>query len=193
MFAQSIVCRATLFAVLALTHVATSHAQPVHVSAEGVGQVLIYPYYTTRNGWSTLLSIVNNDAANGKAIKLRFLEGKNGALVASLNVFLAADDIWTGAVVAGSSANDPPKLVSNDNSCTWPILRTRGTITETGTVVVPSNFEFSNRAYVADGDAAALQTIDRTREGYVEVIEMASIPSSSVPRSALAQQISLAS
>ncbi len=190
---KPILYRATLFALSVLALVSTSHAQPVHVSAEGVGQVLIYPYYTTRNGWTTLLSIVNNDGANGKAIKLRFLEGKNGALVASLNVFLAANDIWTAAVVAGSAASDPPKLLSNDNSCTWPSLRTQGTVSETGGPVILRDFEFSNRGYVADGDSTTLQTIDRTREGYVQVIEMASIPSGTTPRSALVQQIATAS
>ena len=103
-------------------------AQPVSLNPEGIGQVLIYPYYTTRAGWTTLLSIVNNDAANGKAIKLRFLEGKNGAPVASLNVFLAADDVWTGAVVAGSSEDQPAMLVSNDGSCTWPNLRRQDSV-----------------------------------------------------------------
>ena len=164
--------------------------QPVSLSPEGIGQVLIYPYYTARNGWTTLLSIVNNDSANGKAVKVRFLEGKNGASVASFNLFLASDDVWTGAVLAGSSANDAAKLVSNDKSCTWPILRSQGMVSETGGVVIPTIFEFSNRAYVADGDSVALQTIDRTREGYIEVIEMASIPYDGETSSALLKQIS---
>ena len=176
----------TLFALSLWGIVSTTQAQPVHVSAEGVGQVLIYPYYTTRSGWTTLLSIVNNDAANGKAIKVRFLEGKNGALVASLNVFLAANDIWTGAVAAGSSDDQPPRLLSNDHSCSVPSLRSG--ITETGVRTVGS-VSFSNQSYVADGDSAALRTIDRSREGYVEAIEMASIPLNRTMPSALTQQI----
>ena len=88
-----------------------AHAQPVSLSAEGIGQVLIYPYYTVRNGWTTLLSIVNNDSVNGKAVKVRFLEGKNGASVASFNLFMAPDDIWTGAVVPDSSDTKGARLI----------------------------------------------------------------------------------
>ena len=180
---------ATLLAASLLGIVSTTQAQPIHVSAEGIGQVLIYPYYTTRNGWTTLLSIVNNDAANGKAIKVRFLEGKNGALVASLNVFLAANDIWTGAVAAGSADDQPPRLLSNDTSCTWPNIRAQRTTSETGVIVTAPNLTLSNQAYVADGDSVAQQTIDRTREGYVEAIEMASIPVNRTMLSPLTQQI----
>ena len=147
-------------------------AQPASVSPEGIGQVLIYPYYTVRNGWSTLLSIVNNDLANGKAVKLRFLEGKNGAVVASANVFLAPNDMWTAAVLPGG-ANGAPQLVSNDESCTYPLLRVAKTAT--GQTTQPT-LSFDTKAIVADGDAIALQTIDRLREGYFEAIEMASVP-----------------
>lgn len=172
-----------------LAFATTIQAQPVHVNPEGIGQVLIYPYYTVRNGWATLLSIVNNDSANGKAVKLRFMEGKNGAPVASLNIFLGPDDVWTGAVVAGSSADQPPKLISNDKSCTWPNLRSTTVITETGAVVTTPSLAFSNQSYVADGDSVAVQVIDRTREGYFEVIEMASIPFAPSAPSPLIRQI----
>ncbi len=187
---MTLAVRRVAFAVSALLcGSSVVQAQPVHVNPDGIGQVLIYPYYTVRNGWTTLLSIVNNDSANGKAVKLRFLEGKNGALVASLNIFLAAEDVWTGAVVAGSAADLPPKLVSNDFSCSWPNLRTTTAITETGSVVTTRSLAFSNQAYVADGDSVAMQTIDRTRDGYFEVIEMASIPFDREALSPLARQI----
>jgi hypothetical protein len=161
-------------------------AQPVHVSSEGIGQVLIYPYYTTRSGWSTLLSIVNNDSINGKALKVRFLEGRNGALVGSLNVFLAADDIWTGAVVAGNADDQPARLVTNDWSCTFPSFR-KG-ITEAGGRADPV-FQFDNNGYVTDSDILELKTMDRTREGSIEVIEMASIPIDRKAPTLLAAQI----
>lgn len=168
---------------------AAAEAQPVSLSPDGIGQVLIYPYYTTRNGWTTLISIVNNDSANGKAVRVRFLEGKNGAPVASLNVFLAADDVWTGAVVAGSSEDQPATLVSNDGSCTWPNLRRQGTVTETGAAVPTPSLAFSNRAFIADGDAVALRAMDRTREGFIEVIEMASIPFNRLAQTPFTAQI----
>ena len=169
--------RAAFLLALLFATFSAAQAQPVSLSAEGIGQVLIYPYYTVRNGWTTLLSIVNNDSVNGKAVKVRFLEGKNGASVASFNLFLAPDDIWTGAVVPGSADTKGARLISNDDSCTTPNFRS------------PLGLEFSNQAYVADGDSVALQTIDRTREGYFEVIEMASIPFDNKAPSALIRQI----
>ncbi len=174
-----------LASLSALSATSAADAQPVSLNSEGIGQVLIYPYYTTRAGWTTLLSIVNNDSANGKAVKVRFLEGKNGASVASFNLFLAPDDIWTGAVVPGSSEAKGAQLVSNDDSCTFPSFRPLQTLIATP----PPSIEFSNQTYLADGDSPALRTIDRTREGYVEVIEMASIPYSQAAPSPLMQQI----
>ena len=40
-------------------------AQAVNLNPDGLGQVLIYPYYTTNGGNQTILSVVNTtDAAN---------------------------------------------------------------------------------------------------------------------------------
>ena len=161
---RSIIRRSVFLLASLLGAACATCAEPVHINPEGIGQVLIYPYYTVRNGWTTLLSIVNNDSANGKAVKLRFLEGKNGALTASLNVFLAPNDVWTAAILAGTGSDAPPRLASNDLSCTFPTLRSA------------TSLAFSTRALAADGDALALQTVDRLREGYFEVIGMADIP-----------------
>ena len=68
-------------------------AQAVHLSQTGLGQVLIFPYYTVRttsnnNSYTTLLSIVNA-SDDTKALKVRFLEGQRGAQVMDFNLFLA--------------------------------------------------------------------------------------------------------
>ena len=60
---------------------AAGAAQAVNLNPDGLGQVLIYPYYTTRtdgagNAYNSLLSVVNS-TASVKAVKVRFLEGKN--------------------------------------------------------------------------------------------------------------------
>ncbi len=74
----------------------TAHA--VHLSPNGLGQVLIFPYYTARTflggsfgSYNTLLSIVNT-SDDTKALKVRFLEGARGAQVMSFNLFLAPRD-----------------------------------------------------------------------------------------------------
>lgn len=52
-------------------------ANAVDLNPDGLGQVLIYPYYTVNKSQDTLLSVVNTDSVNGKAVKVRFLEGYN--------------------------------------------------------------------------------------------------------------------
>ena len=52
----------------------SSSANAIYLSHSGVGEVLVYPYYTVNGGNTTLITIVNG-AADGKALKVRFLEG----------------------------------------------------------------------------------------------------------------------
>ena len=132
-------------------------ANAVYVNPDGLGQALIYPYYTVRNGNVTLLSVVNT-TDQAKAVKVRFLEGKNSQEVLDFNLFLSAKDVWTGAVIPTS---DGAAVVTADKSCTNPKIPTAGAAFR--------NFLFLN-------DAPSLQTLDRTREGYVEMLEMATIP-----------------
>lgn len=150
-----------LFAALtgasALAMSAASNA--VYINNDGLGQVLVYPYYTVRGGNATLVSVVNT-TNQAKAVKVRFLDGKNSAEVIDFNLFLSAKDVWTGAVVANASG---ATLVTADKSCTNPKIPAAGV-------------QFRNFQFVDDGDAVSLQTLDRTREGYLEIIEMATIP-----------------
>jgi hypothetical protein len=132
-------------------------ANAVYVNADGLGQALVYPYYTVRAGNTTLLSVVNT-TTQAKAVKVRFLEGKNSQEVLDFNLFLSAKDVWTGAIIPTTAG---AAIVTSDKSCTNPKIPAAGQ-------------EFRNFLFV--NDAAALQTLDRTREGYVEMIEMATIP-----------------
>ena len=73
----------SLFAALAGLGVlgVVDSAQAVHINQDGLGQALVYPYYTVRatasgNAYVTALSVVNT-TASAKAVKVRFLEGKN--------------------------------------------------------------------------------------------------------------------
>lgn len=53
----------------------TAAAQPaMHLSTTGTGQVLIYPYYTTHGGLTTVFTIANT-TSTVKALKVRMLEG----------------------------------------------------------------------------------------------------------------------
>ena len=137
---------------------AAGAAQAVNLNPDGLGQVLIYPYYTTRtdgagNAFNSLLSVVNT-TASVKAVKVRFLEGKNSQEVLDFNLFLSAKDVWTAAVVPDTTGG--AKVITADNSCTLPAIPAGGQA-------------FRNSLYSADGGGSSL---DRTTEGYVEIIEM---------------------
>jgi len=140
-------------------------AEAVNLAPEGLGQALIYPYYTVRNGangfaYNTLLSVVNT-TASAKAVKVRFLEGKNSKEVLDFNLFLSRFDVWTAAVVATANG---AAVTSTDNSCILPEQ------------LPAAGQNFVNFAYSSDG---ADSSLDRTREGYVEILEMATFPDNS--------------
>jgi len=57
----------------------------VHLSDNGMGQVLIFPYYTVNDGNNTLITITNTTSA-AKAIRVRFREKANAKEVFAFNV-----------------------------------------------------------------------------------------------------------
>ena len=142
-------------------------ANAVHVNPDGLGQVLIYPYYTVQNAgvaqpFNSLLSVVNS-TSSAKAVKVRFLEGKNSREVLDFNLYLSARDVWVAGIVpAGAAAGGGAGIYTPDKSCTTPVVSSDATN--------PSLFV--NFAYVGDSGGDGL---DRTREGYVEIIEMGNV------------------
>jgi len=140
---------------------ATGAAQAVNVNPDGLGQVLIYPYYTTQGTnapYNSLLSVVNS-TNSGKVVKVRFLEGKNSKEVLDFNLWLSPRDVWTAAIIPfGGGAG----IVTSDLSCTTPKVSSSG-----GAPTPFVNFLLSQ-------DAAGA-TLDRTKEGYIEIIEMGNV------------------
>lgn len=150
-------------AVLAgLTGVAgiAATAQAVNINPDGLGQVLIYPYYTVNGSNHTLLSVVNT-TENAKAAKVRFTEGRNTREVLDFNLYLSAFDVWTAAVV---NREGTPTLEVMDRTCTVPYLADN----EGG------EQEFLNFA-LTDTPDGSLDDIARAREGHLEVIEMGTL------------------
>lgn len=145
-------------------------ANAVHINPDGLGQVVLYPYYTVRNNNVTAMSIVNTTSLT-KAVKVRFLEGKNSREVLDFNLFLSPQDVWTGVVLATA---DGARLETGDNSCVTPsdlFGGATGTL-RTDSLGLPLN-SFKNYQYTgANVDNPTMNTLDRTREGYMEVLEM---------------------
>ena len=126
----------------------------------GVGHKLFTPYYTANNGMATLVNIVNTDSTNGKAVKVRFRGATNSDDVLDFSLFLSPGDVWAGAVLQG--ADGKANLVTSDKSCTLPTAENWVGGVPFITTRLPS--------YVGEEGLAAL-----TREGYVEVLNMADI------------------
>jgi hypothetical protein len=153
-------------------------AQAVHLDPNGVGQVLVFPYYTVNSGNQTLLSVVNKTNA-GKAVKVRFREGRNSRQVLEFNLYLSAFDVWTATLfsLSDSGPNNPANLTTNDNSCTVPRIKGNTSLPSlaNGSRYLP----FNNLLYTGSNDEAGPDTLDRTREGHFEMIEMGEVVSGS--------------
>jgi len=94
-------------------------ANAVNVNPDGLGQVLLFPYYTARGGNDTLISITNT-TERGKAVKIRFIEALNSREVLDFNIYMSPFDVWTAAVTA--TADGGAKMVTTDNTCTVPYI-----------------------------------------------------------------------
>lgn len=155
----------------------------VNLNPDGVGQVLIYPYYTVNGGNTTVMSVVNTTSA-GKAVKVRFLDARNSREVLDFNLYLSEYDVWTAGLFSLADSG-PGNIVTTDTSCTVPGI-------EDGIFLLPTladgrrYFPFRTSAFT-DFSAAGLNTASptRTRDGYIEIIEMGSIPTNSTFGSAL--------
>ena len=134
-----------------------SNATGLEFSEGGVGHQLLVPYYTVQDGNMTVIHLVNTDTANGKAVKVRFRGASNSDDVLDFQVFLSPQDVWTAAVTAGSDG--VAQIVTADNTCTVPRLNPG--------VAQP----FVTTRLNPNSDKA-----EQTREGYVEIFNIADIP-----------------
>ena len=164
-----------------------SVSNAVNLNSDGVGQVLVYPYYTVNNGLNTLISVVNTTDET-KAVKVRFLEGKNSRECLDFNVYMSPYDVWTaGLVPAVATAaftgpyagDDTVKLVTFDNTCTVP-----GDIRTSGYEFLPWGFDPQGDGAVGSGYDRGGQDLARCTEGHFEVIEMGVLTSAADQSSA---------
>lgn len=126
----------------------------VVVNPQGLGEVLLFPYYGTTGGFDTYINLANT-RDESKAIKVRVRESMNGEVVLEFNLYLAPHDHWS-ATLSARTDDQGAELRTIDNSCTVPAMNERA---------VP----LSAHNYSNDG----ISGLERTREGFIEVIEMA--------------------
>jgi len=149
---------AVLAASLGATAVACAQAVPVATqfkeSGDGIGHMLVVPYYTVQGGNATLLNIVNTDRTNGKAVKVRFRGASNADDVFNFTLFLSPGDVWA-AEVSQNPGNGLARLYTPDDSCT-----------------LPTNV---NRDFTTARLDPAANVANESREGYVDIITMADL------------------
>lgn len=155
---------------MAIALAAAFDASAVSLGVDGLGQALIYPYYTVRssegNPFNTYVSVVNH-TSDAKAVRVRVREGILAKEVLSFNLYLSPNDAWTAAIVPTSAG---ASMLTTDTSCTDPAF-----VAGTGS----SSLDFRNTLYTGSTGDGYGATLDRTREGYIEMIEMATLTAAS--------------
>lgn len=155
---------------------AAASAQAVRLNGQGEGQALIFPYYTTAAGNSTLLTLSNYTLVP-KVVQLRFAESEHGRTALALNIYLAGADSWTAALV-DRGADRAPELITRDDSCTFPLLSTTTTLPN-----MPSDLRYGTLALATPDAGSAGES--RLREGFIEAVELATIPYGTTTANAL--------
>ncbi|MGB3071273.1 MAG: cell surface protein [Ottowia sp.] len=129
--------------------------------SSGVGHILVTPYFSTTNNTGTLLSVVNTDTKNGKAVKVRFRGAANSDDILDFTVLMSPGDVWTASVSRG--ADGLSTMSTSDTSCVLPAIPTPA---------APGPFTEAR----LDGRLTAEARAAHTQEGYIEWLNMADIP-----------------
>jgi hypothetical protein len=147
-------------------------AQAVNLNPDGLGQVLLYPYFTSNDGNQTVLSVVNT-TDQAKAVKVRFLEGYNSREVLDFNLYLSAYDVWVAGI---ADVNGTPNLFIPDTSCTVPYLYGDGIDAGLDYGMQPFlPYAYSGSNNDGGPDEAVGSPLPRASEGYFQMIEMGTL------------------
>lgn len=161
---------------LALALLGTLHsALAVSVNPRGIGEALIYPYYTINKNQNTLISVVNPTDI-GKAVQVRFREGYNGRDALSFVLYLAPGDVWTASM--SEDDFEGVRVKTSDKSCT------SSPFPDDGVSLTSAGYDGTSPAYPAD---AGPQDLSRTREGSIELIVGADVTPGSATAVAIAR------
>jgi len=131
---------------------------------DGIGHNLIVPYYTAQGKNATAITLTNT-TATAKAVKIRFRGAENSDDVLDFQVFLSKNDVWTASI--SQSATGEAMITTTDKSCTKPAF----------TSGVGVNFKTSR--------LSAATNTGGTREGYIEIFNMADIVGGSALETAI--------
>ncbi|MGY8594355.1 cell surface protein, partial [Paracidovorax citrulli] len=141
-----------------------TNATSLSFAEGGVGHALLVPYFNAQNGNMTVLHVVNTDTSRGKAVKVRFRGALNSDDILDFQVFMSPGDVWAAAVTTASDG--VAQLTTTDGTCTLPTLGKN----------TPQRFVTDR----LNPGIAAVDKANNTREGYVEIFNMADIPPTKV-------------
>lgn len=141
----------------------------MYINPQGSGQVLLFPYFSVNGGQSTLLTLVNR-TDRAKYLKIQFREGFNGREVLDFNIAIAPHDAWTSTVFT-SGADDAARVMTRDESCTAPDKPSWEAPFPGGGY----QQSFLPFAYTGSNEDSGPTSLARTREGYLQVIELAEL------------------
>jgi hypothetical protein len=139
---------------------AGTNATGLQLNVGSTGHELIVPYYSVQGQNVTMFTIVNTDSVNGKAVKVRFRGAANTDDVLDFTVLMSPNDVWTAGLTQGSDGL--AHLSSSDKTCT-----------------IPQNSAFSDVPFITTRFPAYMSADNQaanTREGYIEILNMANIP-----------------
>ena len=141
------------------------YALDMNVSQNNIGEVLLFPYYTVRNGYDTLFTVTNT-ANTTAVVKIRWREALNSREVRDFNVILSPFDHWGGVITA---TTDGALIRVFDKSCTSPQL-------PASSVAGATEVAFTNSLFAGNFKDGATEEMGRVREGYFEVVLMGQLP-----------------
>lgn len=155
---------------------ALSQADHMYLNDEGMGEVLLFPFYDAENGNATNFHVVNT-TADVKAVKVRFLEYKNSQEVLDFNLYLSPEDHFAFGVIMDPNGTGGA-IITSDNSCTVPALGSPnngfdGTTTENADGSITRIQPFTTFDFINIGDVD--DSPERTLRGHVEIIEMGTV------------------
>jgi hypothetical protein len=147
---------------LAITTIGGATATALVLNPDGIGHQLIVPYFTVQGDNTTLINITNTDLVNGKVVKVRFRGAANSDDLFDFQVLMSPGDVWT-AGISQDAATKIAKLSTGDKTCVLPAA-----VSQPG-----GNTFATNRV---DPTPVKGNSANETREGYIEIINMADIP-----------------
>jgi len=141
----------------------TAPAHAMNISQDNVGQVLLFPYYTVKNGLDTIFTVTNTSAKTA-IFKVRFREALNSREVRDFNVVLSPFDHWAAAVTGNTAGGAVVRTF--DKTCTSP------TLPASPAAAGAREVDFSSALFSGIFKDSASEDLSRVREGYFEVILM---------------------